>query len=167
MKLSKFSLFLGAYIILSASFMQQVWFIWKKIFGLNTLLLFFVFLCLWIFFVILYKSIKLKLNIKKIFLISVIYVLGFAFAWRQPFVPEKVHVLEYAVLAWLSLRDLSKDNKSIFKNLLHTFIFVLIIGSLDEGFQKLLPWRVFEVRDIATNLISGILGIALFCIAKK
>lgn len=135
--------------------------------GLNALLLFFLFLCIWILAAILYKSIKSGLNIKKIFLICAFYALGFIFAWRQPFAIEKMHVLEYAVLGWLSLRDLSKNNSDILKGALYTFLFILITGSLDEGLQKLLPWRVFEIRDIATNVLSGILGISLFHVARK
>lgn len=167
MKLSKSSLIFSAYIVISASFMQQVWFALKRAFGLNTLLISFALLCFLIFFVILYKSIKSGLKIKKIILICIIYVSGLAFAWRQPFVPEKAHVLEYGILAWLALRSLSKDTPNILKCIFSTFIFVLVVGSLDEGFQKLLPWRVFELRDIATNVISGILGMLLFVVSAK
>ena len=34
-------------------------------------------------------------------------------------------------------------------------------GSLDEGIQKLLPTRVFDVRDLVFNGAAGILGIAV------
>lgn len=167
MKLSKFTLTLGAYIVVSAYFMQEVWTAWKAIIGINTLTLIFIFLCLWIFFAALLKNTKEGINIKRITLACAVYASGFIFAWKQPYMSEKAHVLEYGVLAWLSIRDISKSNRPLIKCVLYAFIFSLIIGSLDEGFQKLLPWRVFEARDIATNLISSALGIALFCIMVK
>lgn len=167
MKLSKFTLTLGAYIIISAYFMQEVWTAWKAIIGINTLTLIFIFLCLWVFFAALHKNIRKGINIKKITLVCAICASGFVFAWKQPYMAEKAHILEYGVLAWLSIRDLSKSNRPLIKCVLYAFIFSLIISSLDEGFQKLLPWRIFEIRDIATNLISSVLGIALFCISAK
>jgi len=42
-----------------------------------------------------------------------------------------------------------------------------LVGVLDEGFQKLLPWRVYEIRDMITNAISGALGITIFCAGTK
>lgn len=167
MKLSKFSLFFGAYIIVSASFAQQVWITLKDYLGINALSLSFIFLCLLAFFAIIYKSIKTGINFKRVALICAVYLFAFWFAWRQPYAAEKTHVLEYGALAWLSMRDASSNNPKGLKGILYAFIFVLIIGILDEGFQKLLPWRVFEVRDIATNIVSGILGIILYRIAQK
>lgn len=161
-KLPKFSLFLGIYIVISAYFTQQVWLALKTAFGQKALTIFFIFLCLWLISAIIYKSIKSGVDIKKLSLICAICVSGFIFALKQPYATERAHVVEYGILGWLAMRDLSEENKNILINILCAFIFVLIIGSLDEGFQKLLPWRVFEVRDIATNVSSGILGIILF-----
>lgn len=166
-RLSKFSIFLAAYIILSASFALQVWSVWKRIFGLNTLISAFILMCLWIFFAVLYKGIKCRIGIIRIFLLLLFSVSAFVFAWRQPYMPEKMHVVEYGILAWFSMRDLSPDGKNRLSNMLRVFIFVLITGILDEGLQKLLPWRVFEVRDILTNAVSAILGITLFAITAK
>ena len=36
-----------------------------------------------------------------------------------------------------------------------------------KAFEKLLPWRVCEIRDMVTNAISGALGIAVFCAGTK
>lgn len=162
MKLSKFSLFLGAYIIISAYFMQQVLEAWRITFGKNTIILFFILCCIWAMLALLYRSINAGFNPKKISLICIIYAAGFIFAWRQPYLSEKAHVLEYALLGWLTMRDLTRSKGNILKSLFFALAFITLIGSLDEGYQRLLPWRVFETRDILTNVLSGALGIVLF-----
>lgn len=162
MRIGKPGLFLGIYIIVSASFMQQVWAAAKKTLGRDILPAFFLLLCLAVTFLLFYKALKDKTGIYRLFLILAFCISGFIFAWRQPYVTEKMHVLEYGLLGWLSMRGLSKGNSERLKAMLCAFIFVALVSCLDEGFQKILPWRVFEVRDILTNLISGILGILLF-----
>lgn len=165
MRLSKFTLFLGVYIIISSIFMQQVWFTWKAIFGVNFLISAFVILCLAAILAILYQNIKSGFNIKRLVLISVICIWGFIFAWKQPYFSEKAHVLEFALLGWLAMRDLTKQDKHLLKDGLLAFIFAAIISYLGEGIQKFLPWRVFEIRDIITNVLSGALGVVLFILS--
>lgn len=163
--MSKFTLFFGAYIIVSSIFMQQVWDTWKAIFGIKLLILFLAILCLTAILAILYQSIKFQVNIKRLVLISAICTGGFIFAWRQPYLSEKTHVLEFALLGWLAMRDLAKQGKYLFKDASLAFIFAAIIGYLGEGIQKFLPWRVFEARDIITNVLSAMLGVILFIIS--
>lgn len=165
MRLSKFTLFLSVYIIVSSIFMQQVWTTWKAIFGVKLLILFFVILCLAAISAILYQNIKFEFNIKRLVLICTICIWGFIFAWRQPYLSEKTHVLEFGLLGWLAMRDLTKQGKDLLKDGLLAFIFAAVIGYLGEGIQKFLPWRVFEVRDIITNVFSAILGVILFIIS--
>ena len=165
MRLSKFTLFLSIYVILSSYFMQQVWTTWKAVFGINLLTLFFILLCLVAASAILYKNINSEFNIKRIVLICAICIWGFIFAWRQPYFSEKAHVLEFALLGWLAMRDLTKEGKHLLKDALIAFIFAAIIGYLTEGFQKFLPWRVYDVRDIITNVLGGMLGVILFVLS--
>lgn len=141
--------------------MQQVWNVWKAVFGAQILFLFFICLCILAISAILYKNIKSGFNLKKISFIGVICISGFIFAWRQPYLPEKAHVLEFGLLGWLAMRDLAKEGNYALKNILKAIVFISIMGYLEEGFQKLLPWRVFEIRDIATDVLSGMLGIIL------
>ena len=167
MKISKFTILFGIYIIASSYFMQDVWTIWRTTFGIRLLNFLLIFLCLAAVSAILYKNIKSGFNIKKSVLISAICIWGFIFAWRQPYFPEKAHVLEFALLGWLAMKDLTKQTSRISKKVFIAFLFVAIIGCLEEGFQKILPWRVCEARDIITDILSGILGIFLFLINKK
>ncbi len=161
MRLSKFTIFFGIYIIASSFFMRQVWTIWKDVFGLKNLILFISLLCLLAILAILYKNIKSGFNIKRMLFVLAICIAGFIFAWRQPYLSEKAHVLEFALLGWLAMQDLSKENRDLLKASLIALIFVIIIGCLEEGYQKLLPWRVGELRDIITDVISGMFGIIL------
>ena len=64
------------------------------------------------------------------------------------------------------MRDLVRQRKVSLKDALFAFIFAAIIGYLGEGIQKFLPWRVFEIRDIITNVLSGLLGVVLFAISR-
>jgi hypothetical protein len=141
--------------------MQQVWNFWKAIFGEKLLILFFILLCIGAASAVIYPAIKSKLTLERLGIINVICLGGFIFAWRQPYFPEKTHVLEFALLGWLTVRDLTRQNKRFLKGVFFAFIFVAIIGCLEEGFQKLLPWRVCELRDMITDALSGALGIIL------
>lgn len=146
--------------------MQQAWKIWKGILGENALVLIFIIVCIWVSLAIIFKSINSGAGAIRAGLTLAACILSFIFAWRQPYMVEKAHILEYGLLAWLAMRDLS-DNKGLLKAALSTFVFISLVGSLDEGFQKILPYRVFEVRDILTNIISGIIGIVVFLLSSK
>lgn len=146
--------------------MLQVWNTLGAVFGLKLLTLFLVILSLMLFSTILYINIKSGLNLKKIILIGVICIGGFIFAWRQPYFAEKAHVLQFGLLGWLVMRDLNRQKANSWKIILMGFIFVTIISCLTEGLQKFLPWRVFEVRDIITEVLSGIGGIILYRLSQ-
>jgi VanZ family protein len=97
--------------------------------------------------------------------VIVILITSFLFGWQQPYFVEKMHVLEYGLLGWLAARDLRRNPRSnIVLTILFSILFVLLIGSLDEGFQRLLPYRVGEIRDVITNVVSGSFGVILFLI---
>lgn len=163
MKLSKFTVAYGLYIIISASFMQQVWEFLEKIFGKPNLTAGAISLSFLIAILILSYIIKIHFSLWRIFVNLGIMGLGFIFAWRQPYFVEKMHVLEYGFLGWLSTRDLNKS-RGLIKVILLAILFVFLISALDEGFQKLLPYRVGDVRDVITNVISGSFGVILFLI---
>jgi hypothetical protein len=167
MKLSGLTLFIGLYIIISASFAQQLWRIGQKILMRPTILILLALVFLEITLALLHKCIQARLSLFRIILVAIVCALAYAFSWSQPYMTEKAHVLEYGLLAWLALRDFCKGKQNVAICVLYAAIFVLIVGSLDEGFQKLLPYRVGEIRDVLTNLLSGSLGISLFLACRK
>lgn len=85
----------------------------------------------------------------------------FIFMLQLEIFVEKIHVFEYGLLGWFASKDLSSKRSSLMTIFL-ALLFVLAVGVIDEGFQRLLPYRVGEVRDIITNIISGSCGIAIF-----
>ena len=69
---------------------------------------------------------------------------------------ERIHFIEYGVLGILVLRAM--DNPS-WRQMSIAFVFVLLVGTVDEGIQWLLPSRVGDIRDIIMNGAGGALGI--------
>ena len=166
MKLSKFTLFFAAYNIVSSFFMSAVWETTTKTLGKNSVLWLFVILCLTAAAGLTYKNIKSRSSLKRMGLIWLVFIWGFVFAFRQPYLSEKAHVLEFAVLAWLTLRDLTKKEGLLLKAVFATFVFVSLTGVLEEIYQKFLPWRVCDIRDMISDSLGGIVGIALFVLSK-
>lgn len=176
MKLSKLTISLGLYIVVSASFMRQAWeFITVK-FGTPLAKAFCVALFVIAAFLILVHSFKryrkdyplglvrafkLSRGLVRIALNIVITAAAVVFAWQQPYFAEKMHILEYGLLGWLAAWDFQNCRKRT-RQIISALLFISLISVLDEGFQKILPYRVGEIRDFITNIISGILGISLF-----
>lgn len=80
----------------------------------------------------------------------------------QANVVEKLHLLEYGLLALLLYRPLrrSGDLSAVVLPLLG----VVAVGTVDEYAQWLAPRRVGEIRDVGLNLWSGVVGL-LFALA--
>lgn len=161
MRINKFTIGLGLYIIISASFMRQVWEFLGKAFGQNNVEIFCILLFLSAAILITAHIIRFHFGALRIIVVLAVIIFAFIFAWRQPFFSERIHILEYGLLGWLAMRDFSR-NKATLKAILFTVLFVFLVSSIDELFQKLLPYRVGEIRDAITNIISGVIGIILF-----
>lgn len=160
-RFSKFTVALGLWIIISASFMRQVWEFMQKILGKGNANTFVIFLFLILTTIALIHIIKINLGIFRIAASLAVISLAFIFAWQQPYPSEKIHVLEYGLLGWLATRDLDKSKKAV-ATIFWAVLFVSIAGALDEAFQWILPYRTGEFRDVMTNIISGAFGILLF-----
>ncbi|MFZ2357470.1 MAG: VanZ family protein [Candidatus Omnitrophota bacterium] len=141
--------------------MRQVWEFFGKVFGQDNVEIFCILLFLATAILILTRIIRFHFSILRSIVNLAVIIFAFIFAWRQPFFTERIHILEYGLLGWLAVRDFSR-NKTPLKAVLFTMLFIFLVGSIDEFFQKLLPYRVGEIRDVITNIISGVLGIILF-----
>jgi hypothetical protein len=162
MRLSRLTIGFGLFVIISAAFTRQLWEFIQKLVGKgNAQIAGLTFLAGFAVFALTLKS---RFNILKFLIKLVIIALAFFFAWRQPFFTEKFHVMEYGLLGWLSSRDLNKNKVSL-KNIILALLFGSLVGVLDEGFQKLLPYRVCEVRDMLTNVVSVAFGVVL-CLTR-
>ena len=79
--------------------------------------------------------------------------IGYAYYLRD--IPEEaIHVLEYGILGLLVYRALTHRVQDISIYLMATLV-VGFIGVLDEYVQWVIPTRVFDLRDIRTNLLAG------------
>lgn len=72
-------------------------------------------------------------------------------------VAERIHIVEYGLLAWLLYRALRPAGDPTM--LLVPLLGVLIAGTLDEGVQWLVETRLGEVRDVFLNLYAGLCGL--------
>lgn len=110
--------------------------------------------------------------IRKEYRISVylwFFALSFVYAlliFRQRIPAEKLHFFEYGLFSYFSHNAVEKDDVVArllrFKNsYLIAFILVLVISSIDEFIQYLLPNRVGELSDVFLNAISGVLGLMI------
>jgi VanZ family protein len=70
---------------------------------------------------------------------------------------EAIHVAEYGVIGILVYRALSHRTRDFSIYVMATLI-VGMIGVLDEYIQWVAPSRVFDLRDIRTNILAGALG---------
>lgn len=76
------------------------------------------------------------------------------YGWHLSRPEEKVHLLEYAILGSLWKRSFSGR-----WGWLLALVAVSLSGIVDETIQYFLPNRVFDVRDIFMNVMSGVYGV--------
>ena len=167
-RLSKITIGLGAYIVISAAFMLQVRNWLFKVFGDLVVVTSFKLGFILIFILTLIYAFRIRINLFKICVIVSIFVLGYLFSMWQPYFSEKTHVLTYGLLGYLAANDLIDTKRNLqFKYIAGAIIFVSFISASDEIFQGFLPYRVCEMRDFITNIISGVMGITLLFALRK
>lgn len=165
-KFRKPTIFIALFIIVSASFMRQVMNFSKKFIGNDGAMIFISGVLLLSGFLFCIYIFKKKIGFKRLLVSLVILIAGLILSWKVKFPSEKIHVFEYALLGWLAMIDLRGVGGKI-KKVLGVFLFILLIGSLDEGFQAVLPYRIFEVRDIVINVLGGVWGMVLYKASNK
>lgn len=93
-------------------------------------------------------------------LLAVIAVYAAIVIRYTPIVQERMHLVEYGFLGYLALR-LFKDVRSKDARYIYVTAVIVLAGSCDEFIQSMLPNRVYELKDISMNILSGLLGLAL------
>lgn len=74
---------------------------------------------------------------------------------------ERIHLIEYGILAILIFRALRPD-LSGYKAIGLAFILTSLLGWGDEGIQYLLPNRYYQTQDVLLNSLSGLMGLLIF-----
>jgi hypothetical protein len=95
--------------------------------------------------------------------IFIAYAYGIAHI-RYP--AEKIHFIEYGILAALLYRALCLDMKRYGAYGLALFLSGAF-GWIDEGIQHLLPNRYYELVDVRLNIVSALLALMLIFIAER
>jgi hypothetical protein len=167
-RLSRITVAVAIYIVISAAFMLQVRNWLFKFFGdfimVNSFRLFFILIGL----LAIRYAVRVRLSLFKIYTTAILFILAYLFALQQPYFSERTHVLTYGLLGYLTANDLiGKIRNWRFKNVILSLSFVSLISGLDEIFQGILPYRVCELRDFITNIISATLGIVLLFLLGK
>lgn len=92
--------------------------------------------------------------------IAVTFILAGGFATTLDAWEERIHLVQYAVLALLIGRALwnLKPGSSKF---IAIFMLTSLFGAIDEGIQYFLPTRYFDIRDIAFNSAGALWGTLL------
>ena len=162
--ISKFTLFLALFIIISASFTRQIMdFIKASIGGQGFLYLIATMAgILGLFFLI--CAIRNSYRLVKVLIFVVIWSIGLVLTWQIEIPEERIHILEYAVLGWFSVKDLNRKSKKVRASFL-ACVYCVIVGILDELFQAILPYRFFDWRDVIFNGAGGGWGITLYLLS--
>lgn len=163
-QISKITIFIGLYIIISASFMRQVMGFLKAHIGQSGFIILLGLILIISGLAFLIFVIRNSSNWIKTSLLTIVLIIGLALAWQIKIPEEKIHILEYAVLGWFVGRDLINANKKA-KGAILACVFGIVVGILDETFQAILPYRVYGLRDIVFNSLGTTWGVILYLLS--
>ena len=156
----------SAFVILSASFNLQILNFLNNILGEKNVTKVFYILTICFFAYLLIMSLKMKINtIRKVTIVIIVFTVLYLM-YKQTIFAEKTHFFMYGLLGFLAMKDTASKIQNIKMSLLIAVCFCAGVSILDELFQGLLPYRVYDIKDIILNLISTIFGIVLqisFC----
>lgn len=79
---------------------------------------------------------------------------------------EKIHFIEYGILAYLVFRALRLDHGA-WAAYAGAFALTAALGWVDEGIQHLLPNRYYQISDVVLNAVSGLLGLLLVYVFQR
>ena len=170
-KFSKLTIFVALYIIVSASFMFQVFkfvqtHIGKKGLVILVGLLLAIPTLAFLIYTILDNIKRKSFSLPKTLVIAIVLIMILVLAWQIENFAERIHIVEYAILGWFAARDLIKVNKKI-KGAILACVFCAAVGLTDEIFQWILPYRYFDLNDIVFNALGGAWGGVLYLITTE
>ena len=103
------------------------------------------------------KKIRSRLYYLGLVVLFFFYFLLIAFWCHFP--AERLHVVEYSLLAFMAYGCLKLRLKNAWVYPV-ALGYCLLVGCLDEGTQYFLPNRVFEFRDLFVNWLASLLALA-------
>jgi len=98
----------------------------------------------------------------------VLAVLCYAYGFYVVTIPEeRLHFIQYGVLAFLVHRAIREDIKAALPSYLCAFFLTVALGWLDEGIQAITPGRFYAFNDVLLNAVSAALGLFINFIGKR
>jgi len=98
----------------------------------------------------------------------VLAVLCYAYGFYVVTIPEeRLHFIQYGVLAFLVHRAIREDVKAALPSYLFAFFLTVALGWLDEGIQAVTPDRFYSLKDVFLNSVSAVLGLFVTFIGKQ
>lgn len=160
-RFSASTLTLSFYILVSAAFARQLYEAAIRSMGLAVLAAEFMILCFLLLFGLLFYCSQKHLSLKRLLSAMFIFFLAALIMGTQERMAERIHVVYYGLLGFLSYRDLAARKVGRSRRVAVSFGFVMAISFADELFQGLLPYREADTKDLVINATAGYLGIAL------
>ncbi len=165
LKFSKITLLFALFIIVSVTFMRQLVELAQRHIGWSGVKIILAGIMIASSALFLIWVIKKGVHPVRTPAIILVLLTGLVLAWQTKYPVEKIHILEYGALGLLAARDLMKI-KGNSPAIILACIFCLLIGFVDELVQAILPYRVYDVRDIAFNSLGSVWGIILYLLAR-
>lgn len=164
-KVSKITIAIGVFIIISASFARQLMNLIKAFIGDQGFMILTKAMILILGLAVFLFIIRNRFGLIKTAVFITVLIMGLVLTWLFIKIPEeKMHILEYAFLGWLAAKDLAKLNSKPLAAVLAS-LFVAAVGVLDELFQAVLPYRFYQLSDIVLNGLGGIFGTCLYMLS--
>ncbi len=160
-RISKTTIFIGLFIVVSAAFTRQLTDFLKTHIGETGFIILIGLIMAGAGLAFLIFIIRNNLGLVKALATVLISILGLALAWQMRIPVERIHILEYGILGWFAGRDLIEKNRKI-RGIILACLFATIMGVLDEAFQAILPYRFWELRDIGFNSLGAAWGAVLY-----
>ena len=82
---------------------------------------------------------------------------------RMALPEERTHLIEYGVVAVLiheALKERASGGRHVPGPALLAVLAAAAVGAIDEGIQRFLPTRVFDLEDILFNVLAAVMAVA-------
>ena len=91
---------------------------------------------------------------------------GLTFFWLRAQHLERTHLPEYGVAAWLAWRAVAPAMPGVVSGYAAAAVLASTIGYGDELLQRVVPGRVYDLRDVAMNALGAVLGIVVLAAVR-
>ncbi len=100
------------------------------------------------------------------FLTGAVVSYALAFSWLRSQHLERTHLPEYGVAACLAWRAVAPLLPTASQGYVAAAVLATAIGYGDELLQRIVPGRVYDLRDVAMNGVGAVLGTVLIAAAS-